>query len=252
MKKCIECKVEKDNNDFYKNRAKCKSCVISYQRLFQDKNKDKIKAQRKLYITNNRSKISSKSQQYYAENKEHISNVQKEYNIKNKNKRATYNKLWSSLNKDKRKKYVYRWHLKNKQYMLSNRSKYEKCRKASDPLYKLRMNISVSISGALSKLGSSKNNISCMKFLPYTIDVLKEYIETLFEPWMTWDNHGKYNSKTWNDNDQKTWTWQIDHIIPKSKLLYISMQDDNFQKCWALENLRPLSAKQNILDGNRR
>jgi hypothetical protein len=27
------------------------------------------------------------------------------------------------------------------------------------------------------------------------------------------------------------------------------MEDDNFKKCWALNNLRPLSAKQNILDG---
>ena len=29
------------------------------------------------------------------------------------------------------------------------------------------------------------------------------------------------------------------------------MEDDNFKKCWALENLRPLSAKQNIVDGVR-
>jgi hypothetical protein len=30
------------------------------------------------------------------------------------------------------------------------------------------------------------------------------------------------------------------------------MVDEEFKKCWALSNLRPLSAKQNILDGNRR
>lgn len=29
------------------------------------------------------------------------------------------------------------------------------------------------------------------------------------------------------------------------------MEDENFKKCWALSNLRPLSAKQNVLDGNR-
>jgi hypothetical protein len=27
------------------------------------------------------------------------------------------------------------------------------------------------------------------------------------------------------------------------------MADDNFKKCWSLENLRPYSAKQNQLDG---
>jgi hypothetical protein len=81
---------------------------------------------------------------------------------------------------------------------------------------------------------------------------LKIYIEAQFEPWMTWDNHGNYDLNTWDDNDQFTWVWQIDHIIPQSLLPYTSMEDDNFKKCWALENLRPYSAKQNLLDGNRR
>jgi len=39
---------------------------------------------------------------------------------------------------------------------------------------------------------------------------------------------------------------------PQSDLLYISMSEDNFKKCWALSNLRPYSAKQNLLDSNRK
>jgi hypothetical protein len=30
------------------------------------------------------------------------------------------------------------------------------------------------------------------------------------------------------------------------------MEDDNFKKCWALSNLRPLDAKQNLMDGVNR
>jgi hypothetical protein len=37
--------------------------------------------------------------------------------------------------------------------------------------------------------------------------------------------------------------------IPRSMLPYASMEDSNFKRCWALENLRPLSAKRNYLDG---
>jgi len=66
---------------------------------------------------------------------------------------------------------------------------------------------------------------------------------------MTWNNQGVYNKNMWNDNDSSTWTWQIDHIIPHFTFKYISIEDENFKKCWALENLRPLSAKQNLLDG---
>lgn len=29
------------------------------------------------------------------------------------------------------------------------------------------------------------------------------------------------------------------------------MNEENFQKCWSLNNLRPLSAKKNIIDGSK-
>ena len=69
---------------------------------------------------------------------------------------------------------------------------------------------------------------------------------------MNWSNNGVFNSKTWDDNDPTTWTWQLDHIIPQSDLPYTSMEDENFKKCWALNNLRPLSAKINCIDGATR
>lgn len=81
---------------------------------------------------------------------------------------------------------------------------------------------------------------------------LHDHLESLFEPWMNWDNHGIYDVTSWNDDDSSTWTWQIDHIIPQSKLPYTSMDDENFRKCWSLSNLRPLSAKQNVNDNNHR
>jgi len=69
---------------------------------------------------------------------------------------------------------------------------------------------------------------------------------------MNWNNHGLYRKNIWNDNDPSTWTWQLDHIIPYSNLQYDSLDHPNFKKCWALENLRPYSAKRNCLDDARR
>ena len=74
--------------------------------------------------------------------------------------------------------------------------------------------------------------------MPYTQQQLREHLEKQFEPWMNWDNHGRANS------NKKT--WQIDHVIPQSLLTYDSMEHPNFQKCWALENLRPLDAIENL------
>lgn len=156
----------------------------------------------------------------------------KEYNHKNLEKTRSYYK--KSKNKLRVKQNAQRTYRYN-----------------NDPCYKLRKRISRVIYGYL-KLNSSKKTGSCVNYLQYTIAELKAHLESLFEPWMNWKNHGPYNKSIWNDNDSSTWTWQIDHIIPQSNLPYASMEDDNFKKCWALSNLRPYSAKQNILDSNRK
>jgi hypothetical protein len=70
------------------------------------------------------------------------------------------------------------------------------------------------------------------------------HLESLFEPWMTWDNYGPYKKAGGR-------TWQLDHIIPQSALPYDSMNHCNFGKCWALENLRPLDSLENIRKSNK-
>ena len=112
--------------------------------------------------------------------------------------------------------------------------------------------MSIYINQALFKQGLSKNSSPIIKYLSYNINQLKQHLESLFEPWMTWENWGRYNSKSWNPNDSSTWTWQIDHIIPQSDLPYTSMADDNFKVCWDLSNLRPYSALLNQSDGAKR
>lgn len=161
------------------------------------------------------------------------------------------------------------WLDKNKRYRVDNKDKLNEYRNTrveqdrqnlrnwqnkklkEDPVFKLRQRVSNSVKAAIKRCGSSKNG-SILKHLPYSVKTLKEHLESQFEPWMNWDNHGVYNSKTWNDNYSSTWTWQIDHIIPHSDLPYNSMSDENFIRCWSLSNLRPLSAKQNLEDGVRR
>jgi hypothetical protein len=122
---------------------------------------------------------------------------------------------------------------------------YQNKRSKIDIVYKLNQNIG-------NKLRGIKKDCSKKVFLNYTMQELKEYLESLFEPWMSWNNYGIYNAKKWNDNDSSTWTWQIDHIIPKSTFNYKSVNDDSFKACWSLSNLRPYSAKLNIIEGANR
>jgi hypothetical protein len=118
----------------------------------------------------------------------------------------------------------------------------------------LKANVSRRISEALKSAGSSKKGKSCLDYLGYSMEELWKHLlnHAEKEEWMTKENYGKYSAKTWKDSDPSTWTWNLDHIVPQSDLPYTSMEEENFKKCWTLENLRPYSAKQNCIDGVNR
>jgi hypothetical protein len=128
---------------------------------------------------------------------------------------------------------------KNKKqiYVRVNRRLHE------NPSIKLRKWVSGRIWTALRSQGGSKRGFSVMDFLPYTIEELRAHIESLWEPWMSWDNHGR-----WREDEC---TWQIDHIIPQVLLPFDDFTNPNFLRCWALSNLRPLESIENLRKGHR-
>lgn len=171
---------------------------------------------------------------------------------------SNYNKTNADDTKRRRRQYYQKNRLSeledNKIYRKNNRKRInelERERRKNDLQYKLRKLISANIGYYFRNLGQNKNG-SCLKNLPYTMEELKKHLEKQFEPWMNWQNHGKYLLKSWNDEDQSTWTWQLDHIIPHATFKYTSMEDEEFKQCWALSNLRPLNAKQNLIEGTQR
>lgn len=155
------------------------------------------------YHRDNKEELNKRSKSWYDDNKESVSLQYKTVPLK-KSKKRQYN------------------------------NDYERNRKATDPIFKLRKNCSRLINHALN---GSKNGQSILEFLSYTIDELKRHLETQFDSKMSWKNYGIY--------------WHIDHIIPQSLLPYVSMEDENFKKCWALSNLRPLEAIENMKKSNK-
>jgi hypothetical protein len=143
----------------------------------------------------------------------------------------------------------------NSEYKKKNRkfvNERERNRRKNDIGYKLYNTVRSIVKISIKRNNGHKDGAPTLKYLAYSINELQQHLESLFEPWMRWDNWGKYDARTWNDSDPATWTWQIDHVIPQSDSPYINMNDDNFKKCWALQNLRPLSARQNVIEGSAR
>lgn len=271
MKKCSKCGIEKEVICFNKNKSKksgynssCKECEKIHKAEYRKNNRNKLKEKQKIYRENNPEIIKQYGQKYYQENKDILALENAEYYQENKKVILIRVKKYEKEHKEeiKEKSKIYReehkdelkekskiYREEHKKEINIYHQKYNKKRCQKDIKYKLRINVSSAITLFLKRNLLSKNGKSSLKYLPFTFENLKSHLELFFEPWMNWQNWGKYNSKTWNDNDQLTWKWQLDHIKPHSTFHYETMDCQEFRDCWALSNLRPLGAKQNQLDG---
>lgn len=71
----------------------------------------------------------------------------------------------------------------------------------------------------------------------WDINALRIHLKKQFKPGMTWENYGS--------------VWHIDHKIPIAAFNFQTPDDIDFKKCWALKNLQPLWAKENILKSDK-
>lgn len=223
MKTCKQCNIEKDVLDF---RHQTRGDKIHVSLVCKNCDQQNGKERHLKFRQKNRDKLRETNREYYVQNKGKIKERQKDL-------KKIWDKNYYEKNKNK---------IRKKQVILYKKKYHE------DPNFRIRAVVSKSIGRALRASGSSKNRKSCLNFIPNTIKEIKKHLEKQFEPWMTWQNYGRYDAKNWDDNIN-TWTWQIDHIIPQTSLPYSTMTEENFRKCWSLENLRPLSAKQNLIEG---
>ena len=98
------------------------------------------------------------------------------------------------------------------------------------PMRILRNNLSGQLRKAL-KYSKQKKNNKTFTLLGYTKYDLKNHLESQFTYGMSWDNIGE---------------WHIDHIRPVSSFNFDSTEHPDFKKCWALNNLQPLWAEDNM------
>lgn len=146
-----------------------------------------------------------------------------------KDRAKEYNKQYKKNNKEKISERMRRY----------NRKKYHEDYK-HDPKFRIENAI---CSNIYHSLKGNKNGRKWEDLVGYTVDELKNHLESLWEPWMSWDNYGIYKP----DGPK---VWQIDHIVPKSWFNYTSYEDEEFKLCWSLKNLQPKEGGANNLKKN--
>ena len=149
-------------------------------------------------------------------------------------KRKNY-EYWYEQNKEYRKQYLKEYREKNVDKIRKTKRDYERNRKATDPIYKLISNFRTAIYTVLKESNVDKYG-HYFDVLQYTPEELINHLEKQFKDDMTWDNYG---------------LWHVDHKSPITSFDIQEMGDEEFMRCWRLDNLQPLWGEENIRKSNK-
>lgn len=202
MRLCPKCGLEK-NTEMFSTRKYCKDCE------------------------------NWRVKEWVANNKEKKKNSNKKYSLNNKELLNKKTKDWKDNNLEKLKDYNKRYTFENKEKIRAYRNEYVKLRKKEDHLFGLQISLRRLIYNSIKRNGYGKKS-KTFDILGCDLLQLKQYLESKFESWMTWDNKGLYNGEF-------NFGWDIDHIIPLSS----AITEYELITLSHYTNLQPLCSKIN-------
>lgn len=176
-KECLKCgdrKVASDHFYLEKRRgryqSRCKHCVLEDGTISRSKHIEKRKEYSRTYSRAHSSICKARSLAYAKTHPEETRETQRQYYYRNKTRRN------------------------------SEKAEYDKNRYKTDTEFRLKHLLRSRIRLALKK---NLKSGSAITLLGCSIKEFKAHLESLFQPGMTWENHG-----------QAGWVWHIDHVRP--------------------------------------
>lgn len=256
-KTCSTCTQNKPTDEFYNDKSRkdglsnqCKSCIKQYRRDNRQKILEFQRVRNRKNAENKKAQVTGRICSQCKEYKPSIEFWKSKHTTDGLYPccKVCKKKLESTPERqENRRKCQKTWVVKNQIHVRKYSNNWDKKKRASDTGYRLRRNVMhaivASMRGHKFDTKTSRLKIAVFDNLPYTSEELVKHLEAQWESWMNWDNYGKH--------DPTRKTWQIDHIIPQSKLKFSSFDEDNFKKLWALSNLRPLETVANMKKGNK-
>lgn len=229
LKRCSDCKQFKPFKDFWKNKSNrdglqsyCKICNIVKIKEYNNKYPNKKKLSDRKWAKKNPEKVREKVRKFRKKNHEKTRRWVREWQKKNREKTREYAKQYRKTNPTKKK-----------EWQENNRAKVNKYQRERMLNVKNRLNNRISVAIWRSLKGNKKRN-HWEDLVCYNLQDLIIHLEKQFKDGMNWNNYGK---------------WHIDHIQPISNFNFNLIDDADFKNCWALENLQPLWAKDNLSKG---
>lgn len=240
IKKCSKCDKELPFACFYKKSggkfglaSRCKDCEKERTNSWATCNRERRRLSYKKWYLSKEIKNTRKFKQkeLFAENKKECSRCKEKVDLEDfhndkkssDGKTSSCKKCMNKCNSD--------WAKRNKDKSREKSTRHRKKREENA--------IHARMSNAIWRcLKNEKANSSWLNFVDYSVKDLKERLESQFTDGMNWDAF-------------MSGEIHIDHIVPKSWFNFTSPQDEEFIKCWSLDNLQPLWAKENCSKSNR-
>jgi hypothetical protein len=227
-KLCRTCSEVKFISEFGKDKNKkdglttqCKVCRNNKSKQYRDLHNDKEKL---------------RLQQWRALNKDKVTLNNKKWNLENKESKNINYKNWYQNNKETKKISDIEWRTKNIEKVRKYHNKYVKESSIKNPLFKLKRIARRIIYNSFNNKNFIKTNIT-HEILGCSFEEFKQHLESLWEPWMNWDNYGNPKDAIVEPNK----TWDIDHIIP----LATAKTEDDVYRLNHYTNLQPLCSYVN-------
>lgn len=246
---CNRCGVIKPFSEFNKGKYKdglnhwCREC----EREYRYQNRDRILARMKEYSKRTKAHKKDYNKSYYNENKDKILSQKKYYY--DKNRRIILGKTrnyvvahFDEISKRRQKfRQENRFRLREeakeysrKPYVRKRRREYQRSKAKTDPMFRLNRSIASQVHRALK---GAKQYRRWVDLAGYSIEDLRKHLEKQFQDGMTWENYGRNG-------------WHVDHKIPRSVFNYTKPEHPDFKKAWAMSNLQPMWAGENLSKGN--
>lgn len=226
---CTKCCATKNSDEFPRNRSRkngfgsqCKACKRLADAEYRRLNREELRQRYREMIAANPTFWADR----YAANREKELARVAHWQRENPEKVHAQNRKFAEANPG----YWREWAASKPEKMREGWRRYHERRKV-DPAYRLSAAVRSGINRCLISGGKLRRRT--FEALGYSPEELMAHLEKQFLPGMSWENYGKDG-------------WHIDHIIPLSVFNYHTIEDIDFRRCWALSNLQPLWAADNL------
>lgn len=218
-------------------KAKNKRHILAYNKARSERRRlekprkpvmteEERKRKRKEWLAMNKETVRAQHRAWRKKRLAYVKEKERAYHAQAHIKAKSLQRQLTEAFKKKRREYLNRPDVRARNRALA--LKRMKCY-GRNPEVRLTNCLRTSINCALKRGGDVR---SWREFIDYDIPALRAHLERQFKKGMTWENRGK--------------EWHIDHIVPISELR------EDIRACWALTNLRPLWAKENLKKTNKR